>query len=387
MKLRSSPSLRRGAPLALAMSAAWIAGCTSGAGVTGATGAASSSSSGGTTRCTNGTLDSGESDVDCGGPCPHCANDAACASADDCASGVCSGGRCAPCAAAADCENHEACVAGVCAGCVDNAGCVLGQVCVAGSCGPCASSADCDAPLLCVAGTCGACTLDSQCPANTFCIGGACGTCTLSSECPPGDVCAYGRCVGGFTVDMYQCPGMTSIGGGGGWSFYGCQGQITNTPTCNEIESPAKQDFDCTYVGKLPLVTDASAPPDGTSFVLEHQCPGVTSLGGGTWGFYGCQNQIVNTASCTEIEFPNTQDFSCSSVGNMILSTAAPAAPPGGTVVPMYQCPGVTSLGGGDWGFYGCQGQIASTPSCLEIESPAMESFPCTPVGSVVLEP
>ncbi len=34
----------------------------------------------------------------------------------------------------------------------------------------------------------------------------------------------------------------------------------------------------------------------------------------------------------------------------------------------MYQCPGVTSLGGGAWGYYGCQTQIASTPTCLEIE-------------------
>ena len=45
--------------------------------------------------CGNGTKDTLESDVDCGGPCPGCATNAACGTARDCAQGVCLSGRCA----------------------------------------------------------------------------------------------------------------------------------------------------------------------------------------------------------------------------------------------------------------------------------------------------
>lgn len=61
--------------------------------------------------------------------------------------------------------------------------------------------------------------------------------------------------IGGTTgtyVDMYQCPGPVSLGGGK-WGYYGCQNQITNTPTCYEVEYPTSQTFSCTYIGKMLL--------------------------------------------------------------------------------------------------------------------------------------
>lgn len=45
--------------------------------------------------CGDSVLNQGESDVDCGGPCPACAIDAACTSSDDCASGSCADSKCA----------------------------------------------------------------------------------------------------------------------------------------------------------------------------------------------------------------------------------------------------------------------------------------------------
>ena len=135
------------------------------------------------------------------------------------------------------------------------------------------------------------------------------------------------------------------------------------------------------------LVTASVPAASGTTQVQMYQCPGVTSLGGGSWAFYGCQGQLSSTATCHEIEYPTQKDFPCTPVGKMSLAASPPAPPPGGKVVPMYQCPGVTSLGGGSWGFYGCQNQLASTSTCHEIEYPTQKDFPCTPAGSMVLGP
>ncbi|MGZ3456797.1 MAG: hypothetical protein ACXVEF_44740, partial [Polyangiales bacterium] len=45
--------------------------------------------------CTNGLIDGDETDVDCGGSCGKCDPGRGCASASDCAGGVCSKGLCA----------------------------------------------------------------------------------------------------------------------------------------------------------------------------------------------------------------------------------------------------------------------------------------------------
>jgi hypothetical protein len=55
------------------------------------------------------------------------------------------------------------------------------------------------------------------------------------------------------------------------------------------------------------------------TLVNMYQCPGPVNLGGGAWGYYGCQNQIQNQASCYEIEYPTTQTYSCAYVGKMCL--------------------------------------------------------------------
>jgi hypothetical protein len=111
------------------------------------------------------------------------------------------------------------------------------------------------------------------------------------------------------------------------------------------------------------------------------------SLGGGAWGYYGCQHQITNRSSCLEIEYPTTQWFECTPIGKLALASQPPAVPPGGEAIPLYECPGMQSLGGGAWGFYGCQGQITNTETCLAIEYPRSASFPCGPIGTMVLLP
>jgi prepilin-type N-terminal cleavage/methylation domain-containing protein len=61
-----------------------------------------------------------------------------------------------------------------------------------------------------------------------------------------------------------------------------------------------------------------------------------------------------------------------------------------GTEIKMYQCPTVNpSASGtpGNWGFYGCQGQITSQTQCKTIEHPQVTNFSCTYVGTMVLRP
>ncbi|MFI5346549.1 MAG: hypothetical protein ACHQ51_09270 [Elusimicrobiota bacterium] len=58
-----------------------------------------------------------------------------------------------------------------------------------------------------------------------------------------------------------------------------------------------------------------------------------------------------------------------------------------GTPVRMFRCPGAVSLGGGAWGYYGCQGQLTPISSCYEIEYPTNRTFPCAYAGTITLGP
>ena len=61
----------------------------------------------GAASCSDGSLNGDESDLDCGGSCPVCADSAACGSALDCLSGVCTAGQCA--APASRCGSFSGC--------------------------------------------------------------------------------------------------------------------------------------------------------------------------------------------------------------------------------------------------------------------------------------
>ena len=53
--------------------------------------------------CANGIKDGSETDVDCGGACPRCADGRNCATTRDCASGYCNGGTCIACNTGSGC--------------------------------------------------------------------------------------------------------------------------------------------------------------------------------------------------------------------------------------------------------------------------------------------
>jgi hypothetical protein len=102
------------------------------------------------TPCSNGMLDPGETDVDCGGPtCGKCALGKVCGGKSDCQSNVCQMGRCV----AAACNDSTVdgaetdidCGGGTCPGCAAGKSCLLGRDC---------DSMVCDATKHCAAPTC-----------------------------------------------------------------------------------------------------------------------------------------------------------------------------------------------------------------------------------------
>jgi len=134
--------------------------------------------------CTDGVKNGSETDVDCGGTCPTCANSLDCLVAEDCASGVCSGGTCQGCSNDNQCSPGDYCQSGVCTPTKSN-----GQ--------PCAIDNQCSSSQ-CVSGICCA----TACPASSPATCGYNGTCS-----PTGTACNY------YPV-FTACPGGTCNGAG-----------------------------------------------------------------------------------------------------------------------------------------------------------------------------
>lgn len=54
------------------------------------------------------------------------------------------------------------------------------------------------------------------------------------------------------SVTVYQCPkGTEGWNPGGAWGYYGCQGQITTSASCINIEYPHQQPRNCTALGQM----------------------------------------------------------------------------------------------------------------------------------------
>ncbi|MBI4702980.1 MAG: lamin tail domain-containing protein [Deltaproteobacteria bacterium] len=247
--------------------------------------------------CANVEQDGSETDVDCGGECPACANGKACQSAADCKSRHCAaagaggaggaggvvspGSACAPCAAHEDCEPDEHC---------DNFG-------------RCASKkplgALCDHPEACSSGLCadGRCC-DGACPGGceSCTLPGLEGTCTLHPEGTDpegacgGDVCnGQGAC---RCADLVKNGAEADVdcGGGGcppcadGKGCAGpsdcqskvCQGAQCQAPICADlVQNAAETDVDCGG-GKCPACAD----------------------GKGCAGAGDCQSKVCQGAQC-----------------------------------------------------------------------------------------
>jgi hypothetical protein len=102
-----------------------------------------------TPTCIDGKKNGGETGVDCGGPCPRCANGQGCNSRTDCAGAFCSGTKCQACTSSPECGADAA---GPCT-CVQPVGSGP-TVCATGTPTDAAVAActNCSTGTLCVAG-------------------------------------------------------------------------------------------------------------------------------------------------------------------------------------------------------------------------------------------
>ena len=165
------------------------------------------------TGCQNGVLDSGETDVDCGGGCPGCIDGLKCNVNTDCISGFCNNGVCsiAGCDDGAKNGNETDidCGGGVCPACADNRTCVQDSDCLSNSCnfGVCGPLDPCFDGVL--TGTETDVDCGGSCPNKC----GDSKNCRTTNDCAPGLVCIGETCMSegdsdkdGVKDDRDKCP-------------------------------------------------------------------------------------------------------------------------------------------------------------------------------------
>lgn len=152
--------------------------------------------------CENGARDNAETDIDCGGgTCPACATGKACATATDCANGLCN-------------LTQQLCVASACEDGALSAGesdvdcgsgcptkCRSGESCNVNA--DCAAPGACDGTKHCIAAQCTNTTQDAANPSATppiaaetdvDCGGTVCKPCPVGKQCNVGSDCQNGFC-------------------------------------------------------------------------------------------------------------------------------------------------------------------------------------------------
>jgi formylglycine-generating enzyme required for sulfatase activity len=224
--------------------------------------------------CTNSEEDGDETDVDCGGSCPPCADTLHCAASSDCESGFCDALVCAPCASTASCGAGRYCDApsGTCKAVQsDGADCNAVDQCASGHCvdGACCGAASCPACFACDvdgAGTCSPMPIGEDATGPNTCAGAqACdgaGACkkALGQGCASGSECANGLCRNG----VCEAPPASCVGGGSG-AGTDC-GAAGTTDCCASLPVQGG-----TFLRSYDAVTylDTSAPAKVSSFRLD----------------------------------------------------------------------------------------------------------------------
>ena len=251
--------------------------------------------------CSDGLLNNGESDVDCGGAnCGPCANGKMCKKPGDCTSAVCTAGLCV----AATCsdkildgkETDVDCGGGACPPCVARQTCVL--------------PADCDSDVctntVCAAATCSD-GVENQSESDVDC-GGTCAACANGKMCKvPGD-CQSAHCMGGLCVAASCSDGIknnaeTDVDCGGSCApcanskmckvagdcaSANCVAGVCAVPTCSDgVKNQSETDVDCGGTcGKCANGKMCKVPGDCASI----------SCGGGVCAAPTCSDGVKNGA-------------------------------------------------------------------------------------------
>lgn len=258
--------------------------------------------------CGNKTQDSGESDIDCGGPCGPCADGRLCLQAAECHSGVC----------------VERCIAPTCADGVRNGD--EGAVDCGGPCptrcpaaSPCAVDEDCD-PLnapLCINALCTTvgCSGVGGCPFNTTCDVG-------TGQCQPPLAPAVGCMPGQFVclADMtcldgkFRCDAMVHCGDGA--DEIGCVGTCNGTLdfVCGNTFDCVSSAVTCNGTADCPGALDEAGfcgCPAGSFLCADQiQClPGADVCDGGLNNCVDGSDELASV--CTGLGCGGANDFVC----------------------------------------------------------------------------
>jgi hypothetical protein len=206
--------------------------------------------------CGDNVKDGKETDKDCGGPCPKCADTKMCANNTDCTSGKCTGGTCAAPTCSDSVKNQgegDVDCGGPCSGCADGKTCGGNGDCTSGACagGLCISCMDTkkngtETDVDC-GGSCStkcangkACVVDGDC-ASTHCSGGLCFSCTDTMK-------------NGNETDVdcggSTCPNKCADGKGckvdGDCTSAHCSGTVCLPTNCfNGTKDAPETDIDC----------------------------------------------------------------------------------------------------------------------------------------------
>ena len=286
--------------------------------------------------CTDGVRNGDETDIDCGGSCGPCGNNAACTQPGDCASRVCDGGRCAtpsctdgvrngdetdvdcggscpPCANGGACEQPADCGSGVCSrlvcatpSCTD--GVLNGSetdVDCGGQCNPCPDGRTCSVERDCASSVCRSNTC-SQAACNDgvrngtetdIDCGGACSPCGVNRSCDAGRDCTTGvcnasTCTAAVCTDGVRNGDETDVDCGGscpacasGRSCAGtsdcvsrvCSGSRCAAPTCTDrVQNGSETDTDCGGAGCPGCAVGSDCVRD--SDCASEQCSGTQCI-------------------------------------------------------------------------------------------------------------
>ncbi|MET0410601.1 MAG: hypothetical protein ABW217_04870 [Polyangiaceae bacterium] len=166
--------------------------------------------------CDNGSLDVGESDVDCAGPCAACADGSACNTNTDCSSGRCADGLCAPRASCQDGVLNQDETAIDCGGSTCSPRCAASQTCRAD--GDCGNGLFCGSAGVCAAPSCGDQRQNGDETAAD--CGGSCAPCAPGATCVRAADCTSQRCTNGVCAapscsDGIQNQSETAVDCGG----------------------------------------------------------------------------------------------------------------------------------------------------------------------------
>ena len=242
--------------------------------------------------CMDGTMNGGETGLDCGGPCSQCPNGGGCLTAADCASGFCNGTQCAPCNGTLDCAAATFCNAQTQV-CDPDLGtgsaCTASNQCVSGNCVDdfCCDTA-CD-------GTCEACS-----SAKSVGPDGTCSLIDVTANADPDSECSNGSCTtGDCDPNAAQCE-LEAVGSTcDGDVCSGFQLTVSSCDAnggCQANTAPCPNGFVCQGNGSACRTTCSNSGQCQEAFFCSNgQCMPDQALGASCFGDHQCQSGICQT--------------------------------------------------------------------------------------------